>query len=400
MRPLYRYLLFALPMIAALCRTAAAQEVYIASWTVQDPDFGLQHELAVDVIERANEWLTRDNPAAPTARLDDRLRVTVVGEYDPADGTVRPRLQRINLGGMILDEGLQEFLDSAITARILLRAYYWRDEALTILDPSLSPQFYRQERRDVRAGAPPTYEAAFGNGAARRAMQSLNDFSFPVTDRARVWGGAGYEQLGFPGLSYRRLRAGVESGGVRGWFEVPLPFSAGAILSGENQAAPGVGLSFELGRFGGGVTWSDPYALSGMSGDTGYVMNTSALLYGIVPIDYITAVGGWLRLKLGAGYLQGSRMVIDSAGSAALAESNDYPRLFARGEFVSLRRDGAAEWGANLEIFGMSIVGSYYRRFGERFGVEVSGALHGIAGDPPPFFPGAALWISPVFFLK
>ena len=59
MRPVYRFFLFSLPMIAALCRTAAAQEVYIASWTVQDPEFNLQQELAVDIIERANEWAQR-----------------------------------------------------------------------------------------------------------------------------------------------------------------------------------------------------------------------------------------------------------------------------------------------------------------------------------------------------
>lgn len=398
MRGICRALLPAL-LLLALPRLAEAQEVYIASWTIQDLDYNLQQELAVDIIERANEWLTRDNPEAPTARLDDRLRVTVVGEYNPTDGTVRGRLQRLNVGGLILDEDLREFLDSAITANILLRNYYWREEALTILDPSLSPQFYRNERQIIRADAPPSYDKAFGHAIPSHRMQSLSYAAVPITERANVWAGIGYEELGLPGLTYRRLRLGLESGGVRGWFEAPLPFSTETVLTGANQAAPGVGLSFELDRFGGGVTWSDPYAVSGMTNDTGALLNTSALLYGIVPIDYINAVDGWLRVKLGVGYLQGTQVGQDSTGIVA-GRSHEFVYPFARGEFVSLRKDGTKERGANVQIFGGSILASYYQRFSDLLGIEVSGAVNGIIGERPPFLSGTGVWVSPVIFLK
>lgn len=399
MHNIYRFLA-AVMLLLALYSSAAAQEVYIASWTIQDLEHSLQQELAVDIIERANEWLTRDNPEAPTARLDDRLRVTVVGEYIPTNGTVRARLQRLNVGGLILDERLQEFLDSTITAKILLRSYFWREESLTVLDSSLSPQFYKYERQAARNNAPPTYDKVFGAANAFDQEKSLNHYAVPVTERGRIWGGIGHQEIGFPGLSYRRLRLGVESGGVRGWFEAPLPFSAGTLFTGTNQAAAGVGLSFQLERFGGGVTWSDPYAVSGMAEDTGYVMNASALLYGIIPIDYIAAANGWLRVKLGAGYLQGTQVVKDSTGAAVPGTAQDFPRLFARGEFVSLRKDGTKKWGADLQFFGTSIAAAYYQSFSTTFGLEISGAVNGITGEHPPFLPEAALWITPVIFLK
>lgn len=386
-------------MMLGLFRTAAAQEVYIASWTIQDLDHGLQGPLAVDIIERTNEWLTRDNPEAPTGRLDDRLQVTVVGEYNPHNGTIRERLFRLNIGGHLLEEDFGRFLDSAIISEILFRNYFWRDESLTVLDSSLSPSYYQNPRRAPRRNGPPTYEKVFAlrNDAGR---YSLSRISVPLTDRAHVWAGLGHEELGMPGLSYRRIRAGVASGGIRGWFEVPLPLTIDPVLTGTNQAAPGAGLSFELGRFGGGVTWSDPYAAASIDNDSGYVMNASALLYGIVPIEYMSWADGWLRVKLGAGYLQGTRVVEDTAGSLVPAESSDWPTVFIRGEYASLRTDGTPERSAALEIFGTGLVASYFQRLGDRFGVELGGTVQGIWSDRAPFLPASSLWVSPVVFLK
>src|SRR5687768_5809494 len=70
----------------ALSAVAHAQVVRQSSWLIQDPEQGLRQELAETVIAHADEWLTRENPEAPIARLDDRVRITVIDEIDQRTG--------------------------------------------------------------------------------------------------------------------------------------------------------------------------------------------------------------------------------------------------------------------------------------------------------------------------
>lgn len=383
-----------------------AQDVYVASWTIQDPAHDLRQEIAEQIIERANIWLTRDNPEAATVRLDDKIRVTVVGEYNQRDGRTEEKLVRVNIGGLILEEDVRNFLDTGLTEKILLRDYYWRDENLNVLDPALTPSHRSIEKREDRLPGKPTYENTFPTTLSDSPVLSLNRSILPLraflpdAEGLALTAGLGYEELGLPGLTYRRLRLGLAANGINAWYEHPLNLSVDPLITGTNEAAGGAGLAFDLNYFGGSIVWSDAYSISELDVDTGYMQSRSAVLYGTVPIGYISSLDSWIRVKAGGAYLQGTELVRNDSGGVRTGRTFDIARIFIRGELADVDSDGRPNQKATLGVFGTGITASYYKRFSTSFGVEADIAVHGVFGTQAPFLPSTALWISPVWYLR
>src|SRR5207302_9040596 len=90
---------------------------------------------------RANDWLTRDNPSAPTARLDDPVRVTVIGEVLPRTSIVQTRLAKLVIGTIVIDGQFEQFLDTATISSIIRRDHYWRDESYVVLNEAMAPHY-------------------------------------------------------------------------------------------------------------------------------------------------------------------------------------------------------------------------------------------------------------------
>ena len=393
-------------VLIAACSSLLAQDTYVASWTIQDPAHDLRQDIAEQIIERANIWLTRDNPEAGTVRLDDKLRVTVVGEYNQKNGKTEEKLVRVNIGGLILEEDVRNFLDNELTEKILLRHYYWRDENLNVLDPALAPSHRRIELIDPDNEGQSSVEKAFSTSVPRNPVLSLSMSVLPLStfipdvDEVGIFAGLGHETSGFPGLSYQRMRAGILTNGISAWYEAPLNLSIASTITGTNEAAPGAGLAFDVGMFGGSLTWSDPYSISSLDSDTGSMQSKQALLYGIIPLSYISGLNGWLRVKAGAGYIQGTTLVHDTSGSVQPDRTFDMARVFLRGEFATTDSEGNVRTKASVGAFGTGINGSLYQRFGRNFGIEANVAINGIFGTQAPFLPQSTVWITPVWILR
>lgn len=408
--------LIALGFLLTCIHSLRAQDVYVASWTIQDLHQNLRQDsdndkdfdhgsIVRDIVRQANLWLTRNNPEAITVRYDDKITVTVLGQYNPGNGSTEERLIRLNIGGVLIEDDIEKFLDSAMIQDILLRNYYWRDETLNVLEPSLAPT-YRQLPRERSAGHETlTYDEAFSATLPGRPSLSLGNAVLPgsafnrTIDGIGLWAGFGNEELAMPGLSYRRLRLGVALDGVRAWYELPVNAEVGSAVTGSNHAASGAGLSFEISRFGGSLVLSNPYSAAPLRSDTAYMLSRGALLYYIQPIDFFDALDGWVRVKAGGGYMQGTRLLANDSGEVATGRTFDLPRAFVRVEYSSIDDRGQLKRAASLEAFGTSIQGSYVHRINRIFGIEGSATVHGVFGTQAPFLPSFAIYLSPTLYL-
>lgn len=160
-------------LVAALLAAVplSAQEVFRISYTVQDKRLGLVQPEAASIIRNANNWLTRDNPNVPTARLDDPLRVTLTGFYSPATLSFNLQLTQMVMGTIVVERGLDEILDSTQRERLVRRTLFWRDEETTVSGTSLTPPTLRDTltvasvaARPSRAPATATVEWSVGAG--------------------------------------------------------------------------------------------------------------------------------------------------------------------------------------------------------------------------------------------
>ena len=121
---------------------APAQDVYVVEWTIQDPQNDLLQEVASRTIDAINFWLTRDNVAAQTVRLDDPLRITVIGRYRPKSGQIEEEIIRIRAGGILIEDDPGLYLSADLIDTLLQRNYYWQEEQIDLVDPSLAPRYY------------------------------------------------------------------------------------------------------------------------------------------------------------------------------------------------------------------------------------------------------------------
>lgn len=392
--------MLALLTLLTVTGRATAQEVYRASWLIQDRG-KLQQEVARSIIERANDWLTRDNPNAPTARLDDPLRVTVVVEFIPATGKLNSRLARLVLGTIVIDHGFDNFLDSTTIASLIKRDQYWREESVTVTNEALSP--LPASISDSASELIGTQQAR--SFAAVEAMPvtriSLEQSSIRITQRLHAWAGLGFEELALPGFVYGRLRAGIVYDAFRIWGEVPAAAGArGTPLFARGYSGGfGAGLSFDMESFGGSITWSDPLQKDDRAdtANAGYILGRSALFYGKIPLES-PFFGGYLRLKVGGGYLQTVQRTYWSQGLEGVGLKDQFLPM-ARVEYASDIEAGGLMHAGALELFGDNLLFTYLQQFSQSFGARVTLSAHGLLGALDPYLPPYSILISPVISL-
>ncbi len=381
--------------------TASAQEIYRASWTIQDKGRGLKQELAQSVIERANDWLTRDDPNESTARIDDPLRVTVVGEMMPSGGLVHPRLRRLVLGTIVIDTSFGDFLDTATIASLVRRDHYWRDESVVVYDPSVSPIMAIGNAEDDTTAL--LFQRTFGGERVPRIRLGLDESRYSISSDAYAWAGLGYEELGLPDFSYGRIRIGAAYGMLKIWGEVPAALGSldNVVLARGLEGAYGFGLSFEQEWLGGAVSIADISEQIGTPATAEqerYYMATSAFAYGIVPIRLLLLDNMPIRAKLGIGYHQAQQVPVAEDGGThrTVAEGLSGLKVMARIEIATLDREGSTQRRCAAELFGGSLIASYQEQILPVLGVRAAVAAHGVFGTRDPYLPPYSISITPI----
>jgi hypothetical protein len=378
-----------------------AQEVEQASWTIQDLRHGLRSEFASTIIEKANDWRTRDDPNAATARLDDPLRVSVITEYDPSGGIPHTRLARLTMGSIVVDSSFSSFLTAEEIERLIRRDHYWRDEHIESLTGSGPDDSEEEDWRNEYA-----METAFTPDDSPRARLALDESTYRLGRELHLWGGIGFEELALPDFSYGKLRAGVRYQRVRIWGEAPLEVGTNdsPILARGLGGAFGFGMSIDTKYFGGAIAWSEPRSKAAAdpattpSGDTTYVIGRAAMVHATVPIGDIPGLGGYLRAKVGAGYLQS--LITDPLPieNGAGGEEIERAGVLLRLEY-SNRSSGPGREIA-LEVFGASGVLSYREEFTSFLGIRIVAAKHGLLGDRDRWLPSWSVSISPTLTFR
>lgn len=378
-----------------------AQEIYRVSWTLQDSEGGLQQPFASALLDSLNFWLTRENPEAQTVRIDDKLRVTIVGLYDPLTNKITERVVSIQAGNIVVRDDPRQFIDSNVVDSLLRRNYFWKGEEIDPLDPERIPEYYRATPIETDLKVLPSYDEVFVKGEGKSEV-SLDRSRYYLPNGLRVIAMLGFQELALPSFSYQRLRIGVEQGTFQVWYEVPIGLNLDKPLGGPNAAAHGAGMAFNHTFLGGNATFSNAHHPYGISADTGYMLTKSATLYGILPIAWITPLKGRLRLKAGAAVIEDTRLIRDSASSENFIsdQSTLAPRLFLRGELRSLHPDGYPQREGSLQVFGETLSISWFERLGNQFGIRAGGTIRGLLSEPRSFESSATVWITPVIFLK
>ncbi|HVZ38494.1 MAG TPA: hypothetical protein VHI13_04400 [Candidatus Kapabacteria bacterium] len=385
---------------------ARAQEAYRASWTLQDRAHGLDQKLAEEIIARANDWLTRENPRAPTARVDDLLRVTVVGEVTPQGG-MRMRLDRIVCGSIPIDSGFNEFLDTLTLARLIRRDCYWRDETIEVYNKGLAAHipFIHEAGMEDDSEDPAT--AGLPASHAPPASEALQ---LRVDERLNLFLGIGFDEIALPGFSAGRMRLGLGYEGVKAWGELPAPLGnrESAIFSRGFEGAYGLGVAFEkdnLGRIiygaGGMISVATAPSLIGSAAaadSVHYYLGKSGLAYGIVRIPRDLVPFGRLRLKLGLGYIEA--LPLPRGDALTTGEGTGSIRPLIALELAMTGRDGSALRNVSAGFFGGSLTASWQEQFSETLGVRLSVAMHGLLGSSDPFLPATTIAISPVISIR
>ncbi|MCE2504422.1 MAG: hypothetical protein J4G05_10250 [Chlorobi bacterium] len=376
-----------------------AQEVYRLSWTLQNTDENFHQQLASDIIDSLNLWLTRDNPEAATARLDDNLRITITGFYDPITDQIQERIVRVKVGNQIITDDATLFLDGDIIDSLLRRNYFWSEEGIEPLDQSLTPEYYQSSFSSDRPDYP-SYEHTFFNRSTGTEL-SLDNTRIPLTGNIKLFGGLGFEGVGMPLLSYHRARLGIEHGTFWAWYEAPLGLEQlGSLVGGKNTAAHGAGMSFDLMHIGGSATFSNRNQILGTNSATPSLMSKSATLYGTLPVSWISSLKGWFRIKAGAGLIEATTLRRDSANQYITTGSSLTPQLLVRGELRFLRSDGTLHRTATLQLFGETLSVSWFERFSNLFGLRAGFSLHGLLGEEAFFETQQTIWATPVIFLN
>jgi hypothetical protein len=377
--------------LVTLSTVATGQIVRQASWSIQDPAQGLRQELAETVIAHADEWLTREDPNAPIARLGDRVRVTVVDEIDPTNGSVRSRLAQLVLGTIVIDSSFREFLDATTIDALVRRDHFWRDESIVEFTGAGEPARLRSAR-DLAQEIPTSLPQE-----APRIRIGLDESSLRITERVRLFEALGYEMVALPGTSYGRLRTGVQYDRLKMWAEIPLPLgtSATPAIGRTLESTFGAGLSFDAEHFSGAITWSDPRSTVGSparESDSLFALTRTALFTWTIPLREVIGSDA-LVLRVGGGYQQFVPIVAIGEGRRD-GDAIDLPKILVRGEY-SMTVDGELRRTAAAEIFGTSVLLSYHEQFSRLLGIRIVGAVHGLVGDRPSYLPAYSVLITP-----
>jgi hypothetical protein len=382
--------------VTALIRLHAqdAQPVYRSSWWIQDRIHKLEQPIARTIIAHANDWLTRDNAAAPTARLDDPVKVTVIGEMLPPAGVMRTRLAQLVVGIIVIDGDFEEFLDTATISSIVRRDHYWRQESYVTFNETLAPAYTATPA--LRSGDEPRSLSADDKP---RAIIATNHLAARLNNGMELWAENGFEEGGLPGFMYGKGRIGIEHGKMKLWAEVPLNIGNidNPLLARGLTGTFGAGLAFEAGRIGGAVTWNDAPEESVTT--TLYRLDRSALLTvnalnGLAPF-----LNGTFAVRLGAGYRHLS--VISPAPDGELSTVRGLDRIdpVIRAEFGSAPTSAGDAQNITAELYGPSLIATWSQQFTPLLGIQVSASLHNLYGERDPFLPSYSILPVLIFTL-
>lgn len=381
---------------------AQTQEAYVESWTIQDKDFNLRQELARRVIDSANTWLTRDDITLPTARLDDPLQVTVLVSVDPTTGKESRQLMRLVMGKIVVDRDFERFLPRGILDSLVRRNCFWRNQQFRVLNEAWTPQ--EIVNYDPSRFRPDPYDLTFRAVDDLPPRQlSLFEISYRTGKELRFWTGLGYDDLGFPGTSYGKIRAGAGWRNVRFWGEIPLPFGTEhtALFARGLDATAGVGLSFEGESFGGALTWSDPAEAIGnapLSGDTTWAFGRSALVHGLVPLGRWPLGDGYLRTRLGLTYTQAVQRIHRSEGETVVGITDDRFKALIKMEYGLADDAGLLYRSIGLQLLTELSHNAWLVTWREQFtqAIGLQTILFGTFGKREPYRPSFSVALSPV----
>lgn len=391
---------YSIPLVLLLLmpclKEATAQPVYRQSWTMQEKEFGLRQDLARFIIRSANDYLTRDDPNGPVARLDDRLRVTVIGELAPSSGIVQNRLERLVIGTIVVDRAFDSFLDTPTVARIVRRDYFWRDEAIDVFNERLSPLLRSVVDSSLRNGRSWEFFASPQNVPLTRL--AADESLVSLDEATALIAGLGNESIALPMFTYGRARVGVRRGDLRAWAE--LPAAVGKIdhptyIARGLDGRFGLGLSFESRWIGGmiaGTFGETTYGPAGTNDGSHYVMKSAGRLHAIVPIPLHGNIVA--RLKVGAGYRAVDALAIDNPRHNPLLGNE---RFVFTGEIDLLALDGTRgiEHRAGVCLFDQSLLATYEVAVFGPLGVRIAANWNGIFGRRDPWLPSYTISLLP-----
>lgn len=224
-------------LILLVVSSVSAQDAYLRRWVVQDPGAGLVQDVASRTINSINYWVTRENVASQTARLDDRLEITVIGRHQPTSGEILEEIVRIRAGGILLEDDPHLFLSEGLIDTLITRNYRWRGGEIEILDRSLAPKHMTTELRGSTGFTPsPTWSSDRRLPLAQLEISSTRALFIDPGDLARD----------LPGLSLGAVLVGADFSFGTLWGELPIPGTYPAFLGPVVTPSYGIGASVEL----------------------------------------------------------------------------------------------------------------------------------------------------------
>lgn len=386
-------------LLLATAAPAVAQPIYRQSWTMQEKEFGLRQDLARFIISSANDYLTRDDPNGQVARLDDRLRVTVIGEIMPSTGTVSTRLERLVMGTVVVDRGFEGFLDPPTLSRLVRRDYFWRDETIDVFNVALSPVAASMADSTLRQGA--GWRFTGSENPVPRLRVAVDETTVRIGASTRLFVGLGMTPLSLPDAAYGRARIGVDLDGIRAWGECPAPIGSvdSRILARGLDGQFGMGVSFEsqwLGALVSGTIGSATYGDAGSRDGRRYTLQKAAILYGRLPLPMPGDDDLIAYLYPGLGYRQIDTRQPLQPGESPLA---DPARLFPTVTFdFHLRGDkGRPLHSMFITLVDESLTLRYEVSIYSGIGLRLVAAQHGLFGRRDPWLAETHFSISPTF---
>ncbi len=387
----YRILL-AVSLLLLPVAVLSAQEVYLLSWQIQAPRADLIQPIAARTIALVNLEVTKDDPSAPTARLDDRLELTVIGRIDLADGRILEEIVRIRAGSIVIESDPATYLPSSLIDSLVRRNYYWRRESLEAIDADLMPEEYA-----TRLGKGPLPPRRFESNLWRLESERPL-FSVAVTPDVTTFVDVGIDEMLLPGLASNRVNLGIRYRDIAISMFGPHHLQINNAITGALSNDAGAAVSVRLGptRFAGGVVFRKLSEGSSLP-------RLSSWFHGAFS-STIGQLGTW-RVRYDLGFnVAGTGALSDTVNERATERSSLSARPYARFQFDrnDFTGEESEERGLYLSSFGIASTGSAIMpslsvAFTPTFGLELKGAFHNLIFDSEPLAPPIAIWLGPTF---
>lgn len=379
---------FLVPILLAVSGASMqlqAQDVYVVSWDVQAPKSGLVQDIAARTIDLLNDFTTRDDPNAATARLDDRLRITLIGRLDPQDGTVREEIVEVRAGAIVLGDELVSSLPKTLIDSLAARDYLWENQHMDVVDIDRLPDHARLFFESRTRGRSPT-----GDDMSSPVSPCDRLVRFAIDNDHSLVLDVGFDAVLLPGFSTGRISLGYEGSSVALTVSAPVPLDAGTSITGDFHDDYSVDGTLHVGP----VTSHVSIALRSIGKPLGPSVRLSGLASTSVDIVPLAQEVGDYRLRT---ILGGSVVQTVELGSLPSSEVTSlHPRLLLAGSIERLRADGypfLEQFGVSTSLSGVMVQSRL--RIAPSFGVKAAFALNDLLLDPIPGFTSTSFWIGP-----